>query len=86
MNTHPTRGIGPKVAPTEASPLHATQLKPKQVRAAAIHVADRIAAEHPHPLDDEAPRLAGRLLAADPLVRTGLRELLDQLGITRGTA
>jgi hypothetical protein len=86
MNTHPTRGIGPKVAPTEASLVGTTELKPKQLRAASVHVADRIAAEHPHPLDDEAPRLAGRLLAADPLVRAGLRELLDQLGITRGTA
>jgi len=60
-----------------------------QLRAAAIHAADRIAAENPHHLDDRAPKQAGVRLAHDPAVRNGLHELLDALGITpdqaRGT-
>jgi hypothetical protein len=56
-----------------------------QQRAAAVHVADRIAAEHPHPLDDVMPRLAGRLIAKDPVVAVGVRELLAALGITDTT-
>lgn len=55
----------------------------KQTRAAAVHVADRIAAEHPHPLDDVMPRLAGRTLARDPAVAAGVLELLDVLGLIR---
>ena len=58
-------------------------LTAQQQRAAAVHVADRIAAEHPHPLDDVMPKLAGRLIAQDPAVRGGLLELLDALGLTR---
>jgi hypothetical protein len=46
-------------------------------RAAAIRIADQVAAEHPNPLDDTMPKLAGRLLAKDPTVAAGLRELLD---------
>ncbi|WP_406418311.1 hypothetical protein [Streptomyces sp. NBC_01614] len=42
-------------------------------RAAAVHVADRIAAEHPD-------RTAAEL-AADPLIATGLRELLAALDL-----
>lgn len=52
-----------------------------QARAAAVHVADRIATEHPHKLDDLMPRLAGRQLAADPVIAAGVRELLDALGL-----
>lgn len=50
-------------------------------RAAALHVADRLAVEHPHPLDDQMPRLAGRLVGRDPEVRRQARELLDALGL-----
>jgi hypothetical protein len=50
-------------------------------RAAAVHIADRVAAEHPHPLDELMPRHAGRLLAADPAVNAGVLELLDALGL-----
>jgi hypothetical protein len=53
----------------------------QQLRAAAVHVADRVAAENPHPLDDLMPRLAGRLIAEDPAVRSQVRELLDALGL-----
>lgn len=55
----------------------------RQARAAAVHVADRIAAEHPHPLDDVMPKLAGRTLAQDPAVAAGVLELLDVLGLIR---
>lgn len=54
-----------------------------QLRAAAVHCADRVAAEHPHPLDDYMPKLAGRLIAQDPTVRGDLLELLDAIGLTR---
>lgn len=53
----------------------------EQMRKAAAHVADRIAAEHPHPLDDCMPKLAGRLLAKDPAVNAGVLELLAVLGL-----
>ena len=53
----------------------------QQLRAAAVHVADRIAAEHPHPLDELMPRLSGRLIAADPAVNAGVLELLAAIGI-----
>lgn len=52
-----------------------------ELHRAAIHLADRVAAEHPHELDGTMPRLAGRLLGRDPLVAAGLLELLDALGI-----
>lgn len=52
-----------------------------QQRAAAVHIADRIAAEHPHPLDELMPKLAGRQLAADLVIEDGVRELLAALGI-----
>lgn len=54
-------------------------------RAAAVHLADRVAAEHAHPLDDQEPKLAGQLIAKDPAVRAQLLELLDQLGLTSQT-
>ncbi|MCX5365863.1 hypothetical protein OG864_45015 [Streptomyces sp. NBC_00124] len=54
-------------------------------RKAAVHVAGRIAAEHPHPLDDVMPKLAGRTLAKDPAVRDDLLELLDAIGYRKET-
>lgn len=55
---------------------------PQALRKAATHLADRIAAEHPHRLDDVMPKLAGRQLAHDPAVRADLLELLDAIGYT----
>ena len=54
---------------------------PEEARAAAVYVAGRVAAEHPHELDALMPRLAGRQLAADPAVAAGLRELFAALGL-----
>jgi hypothetical protein len=51
-----------------------------QLRRAAVHLADRLAAQHPHELDEQAPEYAGRLVAQDPTVRTALRDLLDAIG------
>lgn len=51
------------------------------VRAAAVHAADRIGTEHPHPLDEEMPQLAGQLIARDPAVRQQLHDLIDALGL-----
>ncbi|MFJ4785066.1 hypothetical protein [Streptomyces sp. NPDC088794] len=47
----------------------------------ARHVADRIGAEHPHALDEDMPRLAGRLTGRDPDAADELRELLAALGL-----
>jgi hypothetical protein len=47
----------------------------RQRRAAAVHVADRIAAEHPQQTVAE--------LAANPLVAAGLRELLNALDLNK---
>jgi hypothetical protein len=58
-----------------------TRFEPKQLRAAAVHVADRVATRHPHCLDDVMPRLAGRQVAKDPTAATELLELLDVLGL-----
>lgn len=55
------------------------------LRRAAVHLADGTAAQHPTELDDLAPEYAGRLLAQDPTIRAGLRELLDAIGYTRRT-
>jgi len=52
-------------------------------RRAAKHCADRIAAQHPHPLDGLMPKLAGRLIAQNPTVRADVLELLDAIGYTR---
>ena len=49
-------------------------------RKLAVLCAGRIAAEHPHPLDELMPKLAGRTLAKDPTVRADLLELLDAIG------
>lgn len=54
---------------------------PVERRRAAVHVADRLAAEYPMPLDELMPRLAGRQLAQDPLVRAEARGLLAMLGL-----
>lgn len=53
-------------------------------RKAAIHLADHVAAEHPHPLDERMPRIAGAVIAKDPAVRHDLGELLDALGLLKG--
>ncbi|WP_405888796.1 hypothetical protein OG762_36510 [Streptomyces sp. NBC_01136] len=45
-------------------------------RRAAVRIA-----EHPHPLDDRLPRLAGQELAMDPVIAAGVLELLDALGL-----
>lgn len=50
-------------------------------RAAAIRVADHIAAEHPSDIDDLFPRHAGRQLAHDPAIAAGVLELLAALDI-----
>ncbi|MGW5582822.1 hypothetical protein [Streptomyces sp. NPDC003857] len=52
-----------------------------EVRAASVHVADRIGLEHPHQYDGQLPGLAGRLLAHDPVIAAGIRELLEALGL-----
>ena len=59
---------------------------PEEARAAAVHIADRAAAAHPHALDEDMPRLAGRLTAREPGVTAGVLELLDALGIDRTQA
>lgn len=51
------------------------------LRKTAVRVADRVAAEHPHPLDDRYPTLAGQAIAKNPAVRAEIAELLDLLGI-----
>lgn len=58
----------------------------QMVRRAAVHVADRVAAEHPHPLDQEMPQLAGQLIAKNPAVRQQLHDLIDALGLQVGLA
>jgi hypothetical protein len=50
-------------------------------RRAAVRIADQVAAEHPHPLDDVMPRIAGAVIAKDPAVNAGVLELLAALGI-----
>ena len=51
------------------------------LRRAAVHVADRIGVEHPHPLDGDYPAFAGQAIAKDPAVRAEVAELFDLLGI-----
>lgn len=58
----------------------------QQKQAAALHVADRIGAEHEHPLDELMPRLAGRLTGQNPDVKAQLLHLLDVLGLRKGLA
>lgn len=53
----------------------------EQALGAVQHIACRVAADNPHSLDDDMPRLAGRLVGRDSLVAAGLLELLDALGL-----
>jgi hypothetical protein len=62
---------GPKPTTAEAA----------EQRQAAVRIADQIAAEHPHPLDDVMPRIAGAVIAKDPVIAAGVLELLAALGI-----
>ncbi|WP_420032310.1 hypothetical protein ACN2WE_05455 [Streptomyces sp. cg28] len=55
------------------------QLENELRRKAAIRLADHIAAQHPHPLDDDMPAIAGAVIARDPQVRAELAEALDAL-------
>jgi hypothetical protein len=57
----------------------------QQALDAALHIADRVAGEHPHPLDDTMPRLAGRLVGRDPEAADSVRELLAALGLPTTT-
>ena len=52
-------------------------------RRAAIHAADRVAAEHSHELDELMPKLAGRTIAHNPTARAELLLLLDVLGLSK---
>lgn len=63
--------------------LGGADIAPDIHRRAAIHVADRIAAEHPTDWDETAPGYAGQVVAQDPTVRACVRDLLDALGYTR---
>ncbi|MFD4596802.1 hypothetical protein ACFWPQ_02090 [Streptomyces sp. NPDC058464] len=58
------------------------RIDPKTHQAAALHLADRIAAQHPTQWDDELPDYAGWLVAQDPTVRAAMHELLDAIGYT----
>lgn len=62
-------------------PCIAPERQQELARAAAVRVADQAGAEHPHPLDDLMPRLAGRQLGQDPVIAAGVLELLDAIGI-----
>ncbi|MFI6491272.1 hypothetical protein [Streptomyces sp. NPDC050564] len=66
--------------------LAVSDIDPKLLRRAAVRVADQIAVEHPHELDELMPKLAGRQLAKDPAIAAGLLELIDALGLRRGLA
>ncbi|MDH6610235.1 hypothetical protein M2164_005870 [Streptomyces sp. SAI-208] len=65
----------------EIKQLGNVEIGAEQALDATRHIACRVAAENPHPLDDDMPRLAGRLIGRDPLVAAGLLELLDALGL-----
>jgi hypothetical protein len=55
--------------------------KQGELRRAAVRIADHSGAGHPHPLDEDMPRIAGAVLAKDPAIAAGVLELLDALGI-----
>ena len=55
--------------------------KQRRERAAAVRIADQVGAEHPHPLDDGYPQLAGQAIARDPAVRDQVLELLAVIGL-----
>lgn len=67
--------------PRPIEPKARTRTSGSQQRQAAIHIADRVAADYPHDLDDVMPKLAGRTIAHDPRARRDLAELLDALDI-----
>jgi hypothetical protein len=79
--------LDPDVVTTRAS----SRSSHTEERAAAIRVADHVAAKYPHPLDDTDPVSAGRSVAYDRRACADLLKLLDALGIdtdqttTRGT-
>jgi hypothetical protein len=50
-------------------------------RQASVRVADQVTKQHPHPFDDDMPKLAGRLIARDPIAAAGVLELLAALGL-----
>lgn len=54
---------------------------PGQQRRAAVRVADSVGVEHPHPLDDLMPRLAGQQVGRDPEAAGKVRDLLAALGL-----
>lgn len=61
------------------------RLKPEERErlelAAAVHIGDRVAAEHPTEADGVMPRLAGLALGSDPVIAAGVLELLDVIGL-----
>jgi len=59
-----------------------TDTSDTQKRAAAINVADRVAADYPHLLDTDDPANAGRSIAYDRRARADLIDLLNQLGLS----
>lgn len=61
-----------------------THIDDEEKRKAAISVADRVARDYPHDLDDLMPKLAGRSIAYDRRARNDLIDLLDALGLTPG--
>jgi hypothetical protein len=65
---------------TDYSPKPTTAQADEQLRAAR-RIADQFGKEHPHALDHEDPRQAGRELAKDPVIAAGVLELLAKLGI-----
>lgn len=70
-------GLEPDGVTTRAS----SRSSRTEERAAAIRVADHVAGQYPHPLDDTDPVSAGRSVAYDRRARADLLELLDALGI-----
>jgi hypothetical protein len=48
-----------------------------ELRRAAIRIADQVGKEHPHPLDDYMPGIAGADIARNPAVQAEVTELLD---------
>jgi hypothetical protein len=48
-------------------------------RRAGKSIADQIAREHPHPLDDVMPRIAGAVIARNPQARADVAQLVDMV-------
>lgn len=51
-------------------------------RRAAVRIAYRIAAEHPHHLDEKDPRQAGRELGKDPAIAGEVLDLIAALDLS----